>query len=54
MDEQGSFRSGRGVYRSGICSEADGRAMFMVFTDLEKAYDYMCTEKLWRVCLIMG
>ena len=25
IDEQGGFRSGRGLYRSGVCSETGGR-----------------------------
>ena len=56
MDEQGGFRSGRG------CSDQifavkqivektieKDRQMYMAFVDLEKAYDNVSREKLWKV-----
>ena len=56
MDEQGGFRSGRGCIDQVFAVKQviekmieKDRVMFMVFIDLEKAYDNVCREKLWRV-----
>ena len=56
MDEQGGFRSARGCIDQVFAVKQviekmieKGRVMFMVFIDLEKAYDNVCREKLWRV-----
>ena len=53
MDEQGGFRSGRGcldqifaVKRMIEKMIEKDKLMFMVFIDLEKAYDNVCREKL--------
>ena len=61
MDEQGGFRSGRGCLDQIFAvkqviekmTEKD-KVMFMVFIDLEKAYDNVCREKLWRILFEYG
>ena len=61
MDEQGGFRSGRGCLDQIFAVkqviekmiETD-KVMFMVFIDLEKAYDNVCREKLWRTLFEYG
>ena len=52
MDEQGGFRSGRGcldqifAVKQVIEVIEKDKVMFMVFIDLEKAYNNVCREKL--------
>jgi len=61
MDEQGGFRSGRGCIDQVFAVKQvvekmieKDKVMFMVFIDLEKAYDNVCREKLWRVLFDYG
>ena len=56
MDEQGGFRSGRGccdqifaVKQMVKKTIEKDRKMYMAFVDLEKAYDNVSREKLWKV-----
>ena len=55
MDEQGGFRSGRGCLDQIFAVKQviekmieKDKVIFMVFIDLEKAYNNVCREKLWR------
>ena len=61
MDEQGGFRSGRGCLDQIFAVKQviekmieKDKVMFMVFIDLEKAYDNVCREKLWRTLFDYG
>ena len=61
MDEQGGFRSGRGCLDQIFAVKQviekmieKDKVLFMVFIDLEKAYDNVCREKLWRTLFDYG
>ena len=61
MDEQGGFRSGRECLDQIFAVKQviekmieKDEVMFMVFIDLEKAYDNVCREKLWRILFEYG
>ena len=56
MDEQGGFRAGRGcndqIFTVRQIMEKTiekDKVVYMAFVDLEKAYDKVNREKLWRV-----
>ena len=61
MDEQGGFRSGRGCLDQIFAVKQviekmieKDKVMFMVFIALEKVYDNVCREKLWRTLFEYG
>ena len=56
MDEQGGFRSGRGCIDQIFAVKQivektieKDKKVYMAFVDLEKAYDNVSREKLWKV-----